>query len=179
MSKPVNKSLYGNYLQKAEEILDVAEYAAKQSKNNAAVTASVHCAINAIDALSVFYLGKRHSGGHEGAVDTVKGAVDPSEFKDMSRQFGGPIALKNEAEYQPDLMKAAQARDAVTKAGRILSESQTETSLIAGRFRRDPSYSETPLQHVQAHSKTKFLEQKWYFYLENDCSLDRNGGVLL
>ncbi len=43
MSKPVNKSLYRNYLQKAEEMLDVAEYAAKQSKNNAAVTASVHC----------------------------------------------------------------------------------------------------------------------------------------
>ena len=122
MSKPVNKSLYRNYLQKAEEMLDVAEYAAKQSKNNAAVTASVHCAINAIDALSVFYLGKRHSGGHEGAVDAVKEAVDPSEFKDMSKQFGGLIALKNEAEYQPDLMRPSQARDAVTKAGRILSK---------------------------------------------------------
>ena len=35
MSKPVNKSLYRNYLQKAEEILDVAEYAAKQSKKGA------------------------------------------------------------------------------------------------------------------------------------------------
>jgi hypothetical protein len=30
MSKPVNKSLYRNYLQKAEEMLDVAEYAAKR-----------------------------------------------------------------------------------------------------------------------------------------------------
>ena len=44
-------------------MLDVAEYAAKQSENNAAVTASVHCAINAIDAVAVFYLGKRHSVG--------------------------------------------------------------------------------------------------------------------
>ena len=122
MSKPVSKSLYRNYLQKAEEMLDVAEYAAKQSKNNAAVTASVHCAINAIDALSVFYLGKRHSGGHEGAVGAVKGVVDASEFRDMSKQYGGLIALKNEAEYQPDLMKSSQARDAVTKAGRILSK---------------------------------------------------------
>ena len=43
MSKPVNRSLYRNYLQKAEEMLDVAEYAAKQSKNNAVVTTSVHC----------------------------------------------------------------------------------------------------------------------------------------
>ena len=35
MSKPVNKSLYRNYLQKAEEMLDVAGYAAKQSKKGA------------------------------------------------------------------------------------------------------------------------------------------------
>ena len=48
--------------QKAEEMLDVANYATGQLKNNAAVTASVHCAMNAIDALSVFYLGGRHSG---------------------------------------------------------------------------------------------------------------------
>lgn len=65
MSKPVNKNLYKNYLLKAEEMLDVAQYASERSKNNAAVTASVHCAINAIDALAVFYLGRRHAGGHE------------------------------------------------------------------------------------------------------------------
>ena len=35
MSKAVNESLYRNYLQKAEEMLDVAEYAAKQSKKGA------------------------------------------------------------------------------------------------------------------------------------------------
>ena len=35
MSKPVNKSLCRNYLQKAEEMLDVAEYAAKKSKKGA------------------------------------------------------------------------------------------------------------------------------------------------
>lgn len=51
-----------------------------------------------------------------------RGAVDSSEFKDMSKQFGGLIALKNEAEYQPSLMKPSQAQDAITKAGRILSK---------------------------------------------------------
>jgi hypothetical protein len=122
MSKPVSKNLYRNYLQKAVEMLDVAEYAANQSKNNAAVTASVHCAINAIDSLAVFYLGRRHAGGHEGAVDSVKGVLGQAEFRDMAKQFGGLIALKNEAEYQPDLMKDSQARDAVARASRILSK---------------------------------------------------------
>ena len=58
-AKPVDKRLYKNYLQKSEEMLDVARYAANTSKNNAAVASSVHCAINAIDALAVFYLGRR------------------------------------------------------------------------------------------------------------------------
>lgn len=102
--------------------MDVAKYAAGQSKNNAAVTASVHCAINAIDAFAVFYLGRRHTGGHESALNTIKGAVTEAEFREFAKQFGGLIALKNEAEYQPDLMKASQARDAVARASRIFSK---------------------------------------------------------
>jgi len=122
MAKPVDKSLYRNYLQKSEEMLDVARYAADRSKNNAAVAASVHCAINAIDALAVFYFGKRHSGGHEEALNSVKGALGEAEFRDMAKQFMGLIALKNQAEYQPDLMKGSQARDAVTRGSRIISK---------------------------------------------------------
>jgi HEPN domain-containing protein len=122
VSKSVDRSLYTNYLQKAEEMLDVAKYAAGRSKNNAAVAASVHCAINAIDAFAVFYLGRRHSGGHEGALGIIKGALTEGEFRELTKQFGGLIALKNEAEYQPDLMKASQARDAVARASRILSK---------------------------------------------------------
>jgi HEPN domain-containing protein len=122
MAKSVDKSLYRNYLQKAEEMLDVARYAADRSKNDAAVAASVHCAINAVDALAVFYFGKRHSGGHEEALGAVKGALSEAEFRDVAKQFTGLIALKNQAEYQPDLMKDSQARDAVTRASRIISK---------------------------------------------------------
>ncbi len=85
MVKPVDKRLYKNYLQKAEEMLDVAQYAVNTSKNNAAVAASVHCAVNAVDALAVFYFGKRHSGGHEEALNTIKGAVNENEFRDIAK----------------------------------------------------------------------------------------------
>jgi hypothetical protein len=110
VSKLVDEGLYRNHLLKTEEMLDVAKYAAGQSKNNAAVAASVHCAINAIDAFAVFYLGRRHSGGHEGALGVIRGAVTEAEFRELTKQFSGLIALKNEAEHQPDLMKASQAR---------------------------------------------------------------------
>ncbi len=121
MAKPVDKRFYMNYLQKAEEMLEVARYAAGTSKNNAAVAASVHCAINAIDALAVFYFGKRHSGGHEEALNAIKGALSQRELIDFAKQFGGLIALKNEAEYQPDLMNNKQSAYAVSRASRILS----------------------------------------------------------
>ena len=122
MAKPVDKRLYKNYLQKSEEMLDVARYAADTSKNNAAVASSVHCAINAIDALAVFYFGRRHAGGHDEALDAIRGAFDENEFRDMAKQFIGLIGLKNEAEYQPELMKASQASDALRRASRILSK---------------------------------------------------------
>ncbi len=122
MAKSVDKRLYENYLQKADEMLDVAQYAIDGSKNNAAVAASVHCAMNAIDAVAVFYLGRRHIGRHEEALSVIKGAMTEAEFKDLAKQFGGLIALKNQAEYQPDLMTTSQARDAVARASRILSK---------------------------------------------------------
>lgn len=47
MSKPIEKSLYKNYLRKSEEMLDIAKVALETSRNDAATTASVHSAINA------------------------------------------------------------------------------------------------------------------------------------
>jgi len=118
----VDKRLYKNYLRKAEEMLHVAEYAANKSKNNAAVTAAIHCAINAIDSLTVFYFGKRHTGRHEDALDIIKGTLSAIELREIAKQFNGLIELKNEAEYQPDLMEKRQADDAVKRASRILSK---------------------------------------------------------
>jgi hypothetical protein len=55
--KQVDKRLHENYLRKAEEMLDVAQYAVRASKSNAAVVASVHCAINAMDGSPSSTLG--------------------------------------------------------------------------------------------------------------------------
>src|ERR1700733_13553068 len=103
-------------------MLDMARYALAASKNDAAVVTSVHCAINAMDALAVFYFGKRDSGAHEQALDSVRGALSENVFKEVARQFGGLMELKNQAEYQPDLMGERQAEDAVRRASRILSK---------------------------------------------------------
>ncbi len=117
----VNKQLYKNYLKKAEDMLGMAKLALEGSKYNAAVVSSIHCAINSLDALAVFYLGQRYSGGHEGALVLIKPALNPGEFEDLSKQYGGLIELKNRAEYQPELMGAREANDAVKRAERIFA----------------------------------------------------------
>ncbi len=40
------------------------------------------------------------------------------------KQFSALIELKNEAEYQPDLMERQQANDAIKRASRMLSKVQ-------------------------------------------------------
>lgn len=101
---------------------EVAEYAANKSKSNAAVSAAIHCAINAIDSLAVYYFGNRHTGRHEDALDSIRGALSEIEFREIAKQFNRLIELKNEVEYQPDLMEKQEANDAVKMASRILSK---------------------------------------------------------
>ena len=122
MAKSLDKRVYKNYLLKSEEMLAVAKHATETSKNNASVVASIHCAINALDALAIFYFGRRHSGNHKESLIAIKGAMSESEFEDMAKQFGGLMELKNRAEYQPDLMGARDASDAVQRASRIISK---------------------------------------------------------
>jgi hypothetical protein len=42
-----------------------------------------------MDALAVFYFGKRNSGIHGQALDSVRGALSETEFKEVAKQFGG------------------------------------------------------------------------------------------
>ena len=55
----MDKSRAKDYMEKAVELLAAATLAADNSMNNAAVIDSIHCAINALDAVAVFYFGKR------------------------------------------------------------------------------------------------------------------------
>ncbi len=122
MTKVVEKSKYKNYLKKAVENLEVANDALNKSKYNAAVSNAIHCAINAIDSLGVYYIGKRHDGKHEDAIGIIKEALTEEEYAQISKQYSTLMELKNEAEYQPDLMEEEEAEDAVKRASRILSK---------------------------------------------------------
>lgn len=122
MTKVVEKTKYKNYLKKAVENLEIANDALDKSKYNPAVNNAIHCAINAIDSLAVYYIGKRHDGKHEDAIGIIKEALTEEEYAQISKQYSSLMGLKNEAEYQPDLMGEEEAKDAVKRASRILSK---------------------------------------------------------
>jgi uncharacterized protein (UPF0332 family) len=73
MTRAVDTKRATNYLTKAENSLHMAKVAIKEEAYDNAVMSAVHSAINALDALTVLYLGKRASGAHTDVLSLVKG----------------------------------------------------------------------------------------------------------
>ena len=82
---------------------------------------SVHSAINALDALTTLYLGKRASGAHTDVLTLVKAILAPDEYKDVQKQFTSLLSLKNASEYQADLMGEDKARMAEKWVERLVN----------------------------------------------------------
>ncbi len=71
MSRRVDQKLYVNYLTKAEQLLRIAELALDVKAFDAAVGNAIHSAINALDSLTVFSLGKRAIGDHSNVLSLL------------------------------------------------------------------------------------------------------------
>ena len=80
---------------------------------------AVHGAINSLDALTTFFVGKRASGTHTEILSLIKGVLSPGEYEEIQKQFNTLLGMKNESEYQPDLMSHSEAESAIKLAERI------------------------------------------------------------
>ncbi|MGQ9691057.1 MAG: HEPN domain-containing protein [Thermoproteota archaeon] len=120
--KHVDKSVFKNYLRKAEECLTTASECLKTGRWNAAVINAVHCGISACDALTVFMLGIRHAGErHEDAISLLQAVDLPKDILTAkSKQLSRLLGVKNIAEYEERLMDEDDAREAVRDAERFL-----------------------------------------------------------
>jgi hypothetical protein len=56
----------------------------------------------------------------------MKGIFDPNEYRDIQKQFTSIPSLKNASEYQPDLMAASDAQNALKWAERIVNKVKSE-----------------------------------------------------
>lgn len=96
MTRSIDQSKAINYFTKAENSLHIAKIALQEKAYDAAVVNAVHSSINALDALTTFYLGKRSSGQHTDVLNLIKGILTSDEFEDVKKQFSALLSMKNE-----------------------------------------------------------------------------------
>jgi hypothetical protein len=79
MTRAIDAKKAINYIRKAEGALRMAKIAIKEDEYDNATMSAVHGGtINALDALTTSYLGKRASGAHTDVLSLVKGILSPS-----------------------------------------------------------------------------------------------------
>lgn len=72
-----------NYLRKAQEYLEGIKAELASGRWNMAVLAGVHCAISACDALTIFYLGKKHKGIKHADAAKLLASIDAIDKKEL------------------------------------------------------------------------------------------------
>ena len=119
MARIIDRKKSDGYITKAENSLRISKIAIKEGAYDAAVMNAVHGAINSLDALTTFFLGKRASGAHTEVLSLIKGILTPREHEEIQKQFNTLLGMKNESEYQPELMSLKNAESAIKLAERI------------------------------------------------------------
>jgi uncharacterized protein (UPF0332 family) len=122
MTRDLDKKKYLGYLTKAENSLKISTIAFKEEAYDTAVMDAVHSGINAVDALTTYFLGKRSSGQHSDPLSLTKSILTPQEQTDIEKQYKFLISLKNASEYQPDLMTSKDAENSIKYAERVLAK---------------------------------------------------------
>ena len=88
---------------------------------NSTVVNAIHCAISSSDALTVFYLGFRHSGERHNDVILLlqELEIDKKELQKRIKQLSTLLSIKNIAEYEDRLMVKKDAVNAMKACERF------------------------------------------------------------
>ncbi len=121
-TRDVAKSLYTNYLKRAEECFHAAKNSFAIQEWNAATINAIHSCIAACDAICVYFLGKRHAGeSHEDAVNLfkiIKGGG--KEINTNANRILRILRIKNMAEYEERLVYRSEAEKVLKDCKRFL-----------------------------------------------------------
>lgn len=125
----VERSLYTNYLVRAEECLNAARHSLSLNQWNASAISAIHSGIASLDALCVYYLGQRHAGqNHEDALMLFR------SIKQLTREDIDTIAnrvikilkMKNIAEYEERLVHQREAQNILKDAERLIEATKNK-----------------------------------------------------
>ena len=122
MVRTIDRKKASGYITKAENLLRISKIAINEGAHDAAVVNAVHGAINSLDALTTYFVGKRASGVHTEVLSIIKEFLPTREYEETKKQFNTLIGMKNQSEYQPDLMSPKEAEIAVKLAERIFDK---------------------------------------------------------
>lgn len=128
MTRDVAKALYANYLKRAEECHHAAQHSFAGQEWNAATINVIHASIAAVDALCVYYLGKRNAGeSHNEAVALFKALpLDAAGKATNANRVGRILGIKNMAEYEERLVRRTEAEMAMKDGDRFLEYVKTK-----------------------------------------------------
>lgn len=126
MTRSLDRNKAAGYITKAENSLRISKIAIKEGAYDAAVMNAVHSAINSLDALTTYFVGKRVSGVHTEVLSIIKGILTQREYEETQKQFNTLLGMKNESEYQADLMNSKDAESAIKLAERIFEKVKTK-----------------------------------------------------
>lgn len=120
MVKEVAKSEAAGYLRQADEFLDSTRDNLAKNRLNAAGFDAIQAMINANDALTIYFLGKRASRDHKEAVrlhvDVVR-AINDSSCRDILK---GALDMRSAAGYLGSRISKGNAERLVSSAIRFV-----------------------------------------------------------
>lgn len=121
-TRDVDKSLYCNYLKKAEECYHASKSSFNLREWNAAAINAIHACISACDAICIYYLGKRHAGeSHNEAVSLFKTIkADDKEINTNASRISRILSIKNLAEYEGRLVTKNEAEKLLKDCERFI-----------------------------------------------------------
>ena len=118
----VEKSLYVNYLERAQQCIRAAKNSFSKDDWTAAAITAIHCCIAACDAMCVYFLGRRYAGeDHANAVKLFR-TINPNDeqINTNANRFTRATRIKNIAEYEERLVFKSEAEKALKDCERFL-----------------------------------------------------------
>ena len=120
-SAPVDKAKLAVYRKRADECVNIADQAFRDSMWYGTCINAIHAAIALSDCLSIFLRGTRYAGSnHEEAIDFYGTlGLKKDGFQKSIQNFGKLISIKNMAEYSDKTLTEKDADAALTTLKRF------------------------------------------------------------
>ena len=127
-TRDVEKSLYANYLKRAQECFHAAKTSFAAQEWNAATISAIHAVIAGSDAMCIYFLGKRNASESHGEAAALFKTIKPDDeaINTNANRIARVVSIKNMAEYEEGLVFKAGAEKALKDCERFLDYVKTK-----------------------------------------------------